>query len=162
MEGHTTVCVRGPLPADIASTILKLIGEAYPSTKVQTAGPGDALNLLIPKNERPVHPDSPSAGEPMELYRLDVNGASFSTSLELGATMTRVMEESFAEFDAENYVEMKLSVPTSEGGTHHYAMIFARTEGQSPHELRQKAERRAEAAESEVERLKEELAKLRG
>lgn len=162
MDGHTEIRIRGPIPADLASTLLALVGGAYPSAKAQSAAPGDALSLLIPDEDRPVHPDSPPTGHVAEVFRIDAEGLSFSTPYELASAMTQVLEDAFAEFEPENYLETKLSVPTAEGGERRYAMIFARTPGQSPHELRQAAERRAEAAEAEVQRLQAELARLEG
>lgn len=131
MDGHTEVHIRGPLPADILGTLLQVVGSTYPSTKIGTGSHGDALTLLIPDGERPESPETPT-GQPLEIVRLDPSGATFSTPHELAASMTAVMEEAFAEFEPDNYLETQVSVPTSEGGHRRYAMIFARTPGQSP------------------------------
>lgn len=161
MDGYTEVHIRGPLPADILCTLLQAVGNTYPSTRISTGSPGDALTLLIPDGERPESPGTPT-GLPLEIVRLDPSGVSFSTPQELAATMTAVMEEGFAEFEPENYLETQVLVPTSEGGHRRYAMIFARTPEQSPHELRLAAEGELERARVEIARLREQLAVVEG
>lgn len=153
MDGYTPVHIRGPLPADILGTLLKVIGTTYPTARLSTASDGDAFTLLIPDGERPVDPES-NAGEALEVLKLDPSGISFSTPKELAAAMTAVMEEAFAEFEPDNYVETEVSVPASEGGWRRYAMIFARSHEQSPHELRQAAEAKLAETEAEIERLR--------
>lgn len=146
LSDHTDVRIRGPLPLDVASTLLQVIDRVYPGTKVTTARGDDALHLLIPVGERPVCPDL-DEGLPVEVIKLNPDGMTVSTPQGLATMLTGIMEDAFAEHEADNYVEWSTRVPASEGHRQ-YVMTFARSQQQTPAELRTKAERElAEARE---------------
>lgn len=150
--GHSQVRIRGPLPMDVAGSLLTAVGTLYPGTRIANSQAGDALNLLIPDTDRPAM-EGLDFGEPLEVIRLDTSGLSVTTPTQVATVLAATMESALAEHPAaENYLEMKLQTPDGEGGQ--YVLIFARSEGQTPHELKV-------AAEDEVSRLRGQVADLR-
>lgn len=154
---HSDLRIRGPLPMDVAGTLLAMIASAYPGAQVQTAAAGDALHVLIPNDQRPEDPELPE-GLPLEVLRLDTTGLALSTPREVAAALTQVFEQVMVEHDPENYVELTIEVPRNEKDVAKYALVFARTSDQTPHQLRQEADRRLEEARARIAELKARLA----
>lgn len=148
----TRVTVSLPLPADVAGTIMKLIGTAYPSARME-AGHG-AMVFLIDDDARPVEVDefTPETREGDTLItKLDAGTFGFSSET-LAAAMLEVVEGTLENTPgAINYIEQKLYSRTT---GKRYAMTFQREDGKTPHELRT-------AADTEVDHLQQVLAKTR-
>lgn len=153
---HSDLRIRGPLPMDIAGTLLGMIASAYPGAQVQTASAGDALHVLIPNDQRPDDPELPD-GMPLEVLRLDTSGLALSTPREVAAALTQVCEAVMAEHDPQNYVELTIEVPQDDGFDK-YALAFARTIDQTPHQLHLDAERRLGEAQARIAELEAQLA----
>jgi hypothetical protein len=86
----------------------------------------------------------------VDVLELGPQGISISRPQQMSAMMLQVLIESFAENpDAVNYLENKVRDPAT---GNEYVLIFARSAGQTPHELRMAAEARLEAARAEVHR----------
>lgn len=148
----TRVEVKLPLPADVAGTIMKLIGTAYPTARMETAFQG--MVFLIDDDARPVEVEefTPDAREG-DTQITELGGDTFGFSSEtLAAAMLEVVEGALdGTPGAVNYIEQKL---WSRATNKQYVMTFQRAEGKTPHELRT-------AADAEVAHLEQVLAKTR-
>lgn len=133
-----------------------MIASAYPGARIQTATAGDALHILIPNDQRPEGPELP-VGLPLEVLRLDTFGLALPTPREVAVALTQVFEEVMAEHDPQNYVELTIEVPRGEGGAAKYALIFARANDHTPHQLGQDADRRLEEAQARIAELEARL-----
>lgn len=154
-HSDTHVRIAGPLPLDVAGTLLTAIGTVYPTTRLAAAADGDAMHLLIADTDRPRLPELANV-EPAVITGIDPAGIRFSTGPEIGAILAQALDNVIEEHDAENYVEFSYESPRSR-----YTMVVARSGRQTPHALRVAAEERAEAAESRARALEEELEELR-
>lgn len=155
---HVQIC--GPVPLDVAGTLLTAIGRVSPGTRLAPVDHGDALNLVIPASDRPVDADL-SEGLPVEVLRLDPSGLSLTTPRDIAVLLATVMEEAFAENEPENYLEFTMEVsPTSASGRR-YATAFAHSREQTPAQLRAAAERKLEEANARVAGLEAQVAAVR-
>ncbi|MEH0110527.1 hypothetical protein V6N00_12525 [Tersicoccus sp. MR15.9] len=159
-DAATHVQIRGPLPLDVAGTLLNAIGRVYPSTRVAPVDYGDALHLVIPRGDRPVDADL-SEGLPVEVLRLDPSGLSLTTPREIAVMLATVMEDAFAENEPENYLEFTMEVRPTSGRGRRYAMAFARSREQTPAQLRETAERKLEEANARIADLEAQVAAVR-
>lgn len=159
-DNHAEVRIRGPVPLDLAGTLLKAIGTLYPGTRIAPGRDGDALTLLIPDEDRPAA-EGLDVGPPLEMIRLDPTGLTLGTPPELAATLARMAAETLGENpDAENYLEWTFHVPGDDDCR--YVLTFARSTEQTPHELRLAAEKTLKAAQEENARLATRVAELEG
>lgn len=165
-EEFVDVRIELPLPMDITATLLRVIGLTWPGTMIKD-GKGEwrsdsRLVLAIPTAER--H-KSPKKAEKYAKAKAHLDGWADTVLNDLGPSgfgfglpeyiaelligMCRVQFEMFP--DAENYLES--TVYDRENHTS-YVVICARSEKQTPHELRQQAEAERDDALREVERLR--------
>lgn len=134
----TRVTVNLPLPADMAGTIMKLIGTAYPTARLETGF--HTMVFLIDQDARPVEvaefsPDHVEGD--VQITGLDKSTFSFSSE-SLAAAMLEVVEGTLdGTPGAVNYIEQKLY---SRATGKQYVMTFQREDGKTPHELRQTAD----------------------
>jgi hypothetical protein len=151
----TRIQVALPLPMDVAGTVMRLIGTAYPQALME--GNGRNMTFLIPEKARP-RKVAKTKGKPEErldvdsdLLELGPDGISISTPEALAAAALEIMRASFEQFpDAKNYLEQRCYDRATNRG---YVMTFQRVEGKSAHELRQEAERKLELAEARIAEL---------
>lgn len=158
-----------PLPIDITATLIQVIGLTWPGTMIKD-GKGEwrsdnRLVLSIPDAERHKSPKKAEKYAKVKAH-LDANTDAWINSLGPGGTsiglpeyvsrlLIAMCQAQFEQFpDAENYIESK--VYDTENHTH-WVVICARSDEQTPHELRQQAEAERDELRAEVERLREQL-----
>lgn len=157
-EGTDThLRIRGPLPFDVAGSILPAIGALYPNTQMTQADGDDVLHLVIPARDRPVAEGLGEGIEPVEVVRIDPQGIKFATVEEVGEFLVTIMENALAAQAPENYLQWSYEVPRGRGHAR-YVLIVARSREQTPHELQQAAEARANAAEAKLAAVKAKVA----
>jgi hypothetical protein len=158
----TDLTLTGSVPLDVAGTLMSLVGAAYPSTTVSSDRNG--LTFHIEDGDRSTDPDlftkaaalRQEADEfSLETYLQHIGGGEVAVTLPqiLAATLVGLAEGMFEEHSPDvNYLETVVSSTTHP--EQRWAVIVSRSAGRTPHELRTKAEARADAAEAEVARLK--------
>lgn len=164
MSQNVEVRIELPLPIDISATLISIIGLTWPGTLIKNGGPGSLL-LEIPDAER--HKNAKRAAEyakvkkhldaeaDVDLTELDPNGAGFGLPEYLAAYYTTMARAVFAANpDAVNYLETVLPDPQS---STRYVFHVARSEGQTPHKLRMKAETELEQVRAERDQLRAQL-----
>jgi hypothetical protein len=157
-----------PLPLDVSSTLLKIIGLTYPGTLIADDGHDwkheRQLVLHIPHSER--HRNA--KGRKKYLAEKDERDAWVGSLTELGPNSVGVSpheslvkmwvdlaRETMAMFpDAENYLE---TTAFDKATNDRYVFYVARSEKQTPHALRLKAEERVAELERRVQELEDEL-----
>lgn len=155
MSTNTTVIsVKLPLPLDVAATITKLIGTAYPNAKMQFAeAPADHMNIIIDLEDRiDDEDDLESVLEKFEKEPIDPSvGESTYTKygVEPPQWLVNAIGAVAAEYleDAENYKQTSFHLVHN---GQEMVMTVARSEEQTPHALRT-------AAEARVQKLEEAL-----
>lgn len=142
MSADVKIRIDLPLPMDVAGTLMKLVGLAYPDALME--GNGRSMTFVLPEGTRPRKVAKTKAkaetvlDETTDLLEIGPDGISISTPEHLAAACLEIMKTSFEQYpDAKNYLEQKVY----DRATHkHYAMTFQRVEGKSPAELRTQAE----------------------
>lgn len=156
----TTITVGLPLPMDVAGTVMKLIGTAYPNASISNGAGG--MNFSIPYGDRPKElPEDFSPETQLEnsaevlSFGPDENGAltlGISTPSDLAEICFEVMRTSFeGNPDALNYLETKCY---DRNNHDFYIMTFQRGKGKTPHEMRQLAETKLEEANAKIDELR--------
>lgn len=156
------VRIELPLPLDVLSTLMQVIELTYPGTMIR-GGKGEwrsenRLVLAIPTVER--HKSAKKAEKYAKakahldghadatINQLSPGGVPVGLPAYVSRLLVAMCQAQFAAYpDAENYLES--TVYDRENNTS-YVIICARSEKQTPHALRMKAE-------AEVERLRAEL-----
>ncbi|WUT94725.1 hypothetical protein SUAREZ_77 [Mycobacterium phage Suarez] len=163
------VRIRLPLEMDVASTLIKIIGKTWPRTIIGTPE-SDLLQdrelvLLIDQQDR--HKSAKAAKKYRELRenaspwtgwltKLSPDGVGIAPEEWLTKTWAHIARQMFEQNPAAaNYTES--TVFDAETGQR-YVFWCARSEGQTPHELRMAAEKRAEELETENAELKLQIA----
>ena len=155
---HTELRIRGPLPFDVAGSLLNAVGTMYPGTRIASSARGDALTLLIPEADRPAAGTS-DIDIPLEVIRFDPDGLATVTPPGLATAMATMMNDLFTETPAaENYLEFTFTDP--EDPHDEYVLICVKPGGETPHQLRLTAESKAKAASEEIARLQARVAEL--
>lgn len=150
-----------PLPMDVAGTLMRLIGTAYPNARISNST--DGMDFEIPLSDRPrdipedfdvdsIDPDD------SHLLSFGPEGLQISSPQDLTSLLLDVMKTSFAENPgAENYLETRCF---DRENHEFYVMTFRRLHGKTPHEMRQKAEAERDALQAELNATKENLKSL--
>lgn len=154
-ENKTRIQVNLPLPMDVAGTVMRVIGMAYPEALIEAGG--RSMTFLIPEGARP-RKGSKAKAKPeergdveTELLELGPQGISISTPEALAAASLEIMRSLFEQFpDAKNYLEQRCYDRATNRG---YVMTFHRVEGNTPHEMRQKAEDKLKRIEAAIKLL---------
>lgn len=143
---QTRIEVQLPLPADVAGTLMKLIGTAYPRARMEAAA--SRMVFVIDGSQRPLPVDefTPDTRDG-DTVITNMGGSTFGFSSEsLAAAMLEVVEGALADTpEAINYIEQQLYSRTT---GKRYVMTFQHADGKTPHELRLEAE--AEVARLEA------------
>lgn len=155
IDGMTRIQIALPLPMDVAGTVMRVIGMAYPEALME--GRDRSMTFLIPEGARPRKGTKakakPEKREELDTELLEVGpeGVSISTPEVLAAHALEIMKASFKEFpDAKNYLEQRCYDRETHKG---YVMTFQRVEGKTAHELRQEAEAKLAKAEARIAEL---------
>lgn len=173
-EEFVDVRIELPLPMDITATLLRVIGLTWPGTLIKD-GKGQwrsdsRLVLAIPKSER--H-KSPKKAEKYEKVKAHLDGWADTVLNDLGPSgagfglpeyvadlligMCRMQFELYP--DAENYTEAEVY---DRENHQRYVVICARSDEQTPHELRRQAEAGRDVALAETARLQRAVARVLG
>lgn len=156
------ITLGGSIPLDVAGTLMKLVGSAYPSTTVSSDHRG--MTFHIDHADRVEDPGvfdraaelKVAADEwTLDTYLRRLGDGALEVSLPqiLTATLAGLAEGMFAEHGEDvNYLETTCASPSHPG--QRWAVIAARTAGRTPNELRRAAEARADRAEAESTRLR--------
>lgn len=175
-EGFVRLNIGLPLPLDVVTLTSTVLSKAWPGSKIDgnysggLLGMGSGvLSILIPEKEarRPrkvtAKAIEEARPEPTDLgpeWDGDVIGVQaegedgivfrFGTPEALGNLLVQSCREVLAEQpEAANYLEWTMH---EKDGSATYVLSVARSAGQTPHELRMKAERERDEALREVER----------
>lgn len=164
----TRVSIKLPLPLDIIQTLGRVLGSVYPSTKMATdAQPGSLgqeLVYWVSSEDRAASLDTddpevvavPSAGDVEALLTSVRDGSlGFSVPEYFTLMMGEMVGDILADDSIDNYIEMGV---VKEGKR--YSIIAARSEGQTPHALRQAAEEALLAEKARTRVLKAKLEEL--
>jgi hypothetical protein len=163
-EDPVVVKIELPLPMDIAGTLIDIIGKTWPHTMItddEHRYPSER-RLALQIDERDRHKSAKAKakyqkikqyadGWVNDLCELGPNGVSVSPHeilMKLWADLARKTFDMFP--DAPNYIESTVFDPETRA---RYVIYAAKSDRQTPHELRKKAE-------AEVERLKAQVAEL--
>lgn len=157
----TTIEINLPLPIDVVSTLMLLIGSAYPDSVLTQQGRWDnRMGFKIPAGSR-VKKISKTAAAKMkqdasEMDGFDVteanpNGFAWAMPEDVANMCREVIEAAFKDNpDAANYLEWV--VRGNETGKR-YVMTFCRSKQQTPHDLRMAAEAKLAIAEARIKEL---------
>ncbi|HEY1178473.1 MAG TPA: hypothetical protein VGF17_20140 [Phytomonospora sp.] len=163
------IVVGGPLPMDVATTLMQLIGAAWPSAVIDTSGrhagqlsrwDSPALVMLIDPKARAKRVTKKQVAEAKQ-YDDGEGGSLVAITEEDGHTVVKmgdtpeelqlflggVAHDLFAQIGGDNYVEW--TVRTGDGA-HTYVLSIARSKRQTPHALRTKAEKDLEELRAAV------------
>lgn len=169
----TDIAIQLPLPMSVTGTLMNLIGAAWPDAVVADNREGlltggkhmvlripDAAPAAVSAEAIAAAKVEPGEDD-VDLLELGPQGISLRRPDELTAMMLQIMRAGFQEHpDAVNYLENKVYDPTTR---EEYVLIFARSEGQTPHELRMAAEAKLETARADVHReIMQSLLDLKG
>lgn len=159
------VTLGGSIPLDVASTLMRLVGSAYRSTRVSSDHRGMVFHIDHADRvedesvfERAAELKATADEWTLDTYLRQLGDGAVEMTLPqiLTATLVGLAEGMFAEHGQDvNYLE---TVCTSR--THpdqRWAVIVARSAGRTPNELRRAAEERADRAEEESSRLRRKL-----
>lgn len=145
------------LPMDIASTLMRLLGTAYPHSMIGPAPRFGGMSFRIPDSdrEREFPADEDLVADPADTSGLDVKvtdigsgGVGFTTPKEIADLCLPLVKGMFEDFpEAENYLEMRCN-DAATGDM--YVLSFARSARQTPGELRRAAEAKHDAILSEM------------
>lgn len=156
-DDWTEVNIAAPLPLDVAGTLLSLIGAAYPSCVINTAGAKDrwsdrpeyALQLRIDPTERAKRVTKKQAAElvddasDVDVLGFDDGWLSTATPDELGLALGGIAHAMFTATDgAINYVEWQVHTKDKD---HRYVLSVAKSKGQTPHAMLTAAKERLTA-----------------
>lgn len=158
----TDIAIQLPLPMSVSATLMNLVGAAWPDAEMVNNKDGiltGGRHMVLRVPDRPARTPEPDAiaaaivepgTDDVDLLELGPQGISISRPQQMSAMMLQVMIESFAENpDAVNYLENKVRDPDT---GNEYVLIFARSSGQTPHELRMAAEQRVDSVHATVHR----------
>lgn len=141
----TRVVVELPAPLDVVSTLLRVIGETYPSTVVAPGWNG-RTTLVIPDADRPRHADevdkTPEEAVDITLNRWGNDGMALGLEEAVFTFLTEPVLALLDEYGVENYLEQE--VVTEDG--RRYVVVMCRSSEQTPHALRTRAETEARAS----------------
>ena len=153
IKGDTEICIRTPLALDVTSTLMALISAAYPSARIATNR--SDLTILIANGDRARRPTKKELAEalhtsenPTEESALngfreedDALVAEFGLSLASSHRLANFCYGMLTMEGAANYVEFE----ARDKDNVTYWVAACRSEEQTPHKLRIKAETKLEA-----------------
>lgn len=163
------VSIALPLPIDITATLINIIGLTYPGAAFKEGRGGgyggNRLVLSIPAQDRhksakkaekyqraKVHLDAETEAFISEL-RPDAVGSGLPEHLaQMFVAMAKTWFDAYP--DAQNYLE---SMVYDRETRRSWVFTVARSQEQTPHELRRRAEAERDALAAEVQRLREQL-----
>lgn len=156
------ICIQYPMPLDVSANIIAALGAMYPDATIRTDDHRSGRAMVIDLGTRTARSNKRRlAGEMTKpIVDAEVSGWSDGT---LSVTTPREAVEMLAEWarivltgmDAANYVEQGATLPADGEHPERTLLVTACwSRGQTPHELRMAAEKRAEAAEAELARLR--------
>jgi len=158
----TAIQIALPLPMPVVGTLMNLIGAAYPDAEMGNSASG--LKFLIPSNAVPQELPTdftpvPSGEDDVNVTSLGPDGIAINTPAELASVCLHIMKATFEEFpDAKNYLETQC-YDREEGKS--YVLTFRRAECNTPHQMRQIAEKERDDAKAELKKVQKELAKTK-
>lgn len=168
--------IRLPLKLDIAAALTKAIGTMWPEAVMLTDGYGGDLVAGIPKGakartaKRPLQAAAREVSDTdpqVTLTKLTPNGGTIL--LEPQDAMRHLAEWAYTVLTATdgaiNYVEQQVHLPddlAAEHGHHRLTITAAWSEHQTPHELREKAEQKAQDLEARLTEAHNKIRQLGG
>lgn len=149
--------VATPLPSNVVMTLVALVDAAWPGSQLAVNEDRSTHQVIFRiDNAARRHVDDADAAalrvDPngIEVTSLGPDGVGVITPVEITASLLPAIQAAFEKFpDAENYLEMQIDDP-SDG--HRYILTFARSQGQTPHALRLRAEQDLEDARGRIHR----------
>lgn len=165
----TEIRIALPLPIDITGTLINIVGKTWPGAVVKDDGTDwknhRQLVLEIPDSDR--HRTAKKAKKYAQVKQhltaeadaliteLGPNGAGFGIPEYLADILVGMARIWFTqEPDAKNYIESTIRDPETR---QRYVFYVAKSEGQTPHKLRAKAEAELETVTAERDQYKREL-----
>lgn len=158
----TDIAIKLPLPMSVTGTIMNLVGAAWPDAMIVDNQDGiltggKHMVLRIPdappaevSNEQLAAAKVQPGEDDVDVHELGPQGISVGRPEQLSAMMLEILLASFEDNpDAVNYLESKVRDPKT---YQEYVLIFARSQGQTPHQLRMAAEAKLESARADVHR----------
>jgi len=157
------ICIQYPIPLDVSANIIAALGAMYPDATIRTDDPRSRNAMVIDLGARTARSNKRRIAAEMIEPEVDAEVSGFadgtlsvSTPREAVVALAEWAHIALAGMDAANYIEQAATLPADGDRPERTLLVTACwSRGQTPHELRQAAEKRAEAAEAE-------LAKLRG
>lgn len=165
----TQIRIELPLPIDITGTLINIVGKTWPGTMIKDDGTNwcgeRRLVLEIPDDQRHKSPKTAkkyaevkqhlSAEADALITKLGPNGAGFGIPEYLADILIGLTKIWFTqEPGAKNYIETTVRDPESH---QRYVFYVAKSEKQTPHALRTKAEAELETVKAERDQYKREL-----
>jgi uncharacterized protein (DUF2267 family) len=153
-DDHITVDIALPLPSDVVTTLINVVGLAYPGTMIDVSGERvrterEMLRLRIPQGERNRDSASREAIANAKRCSVDEHEATLTSFRDtLAAQTPQQVSEILGSIAAQifvdnptalNYVQTEMSA-RDPADQHRYVVIVAKSDGQTPHALRRKAE----------------------
>ncbi len=165
-DGPVVVRIELPLPMDIAATLIDIIGKTWPRTMIADDEHKSERRLALHIDQRDRHKTakkqqkyeeikSYADGWVSNLTELGPNSVGVSPHEILAKMWVDLARQTFTMWpDANNYVESTVY----DDETHQrYVFWVAKSDRQTPHELRQQAEARVEELQAKVAELEEPL-----
>lgn len=156
----TTIEINLPLPIDVVSTLMLLVGSAYPDATLTDQGRyGRKLGFKIPAGSRTKKLSKTAAaklkqdgtGFDFDVTEAGPQGFAWAMPEHIADMCRDVIETAFKDNpDAANYLEW---VVQSSDGTGRYVLTFCRSKTQTPHALRMAAEAKLATAEARIKEL---------
>lgn len=158
-DDTTTIRVELPLPLDVASNLMNVLGTIYPNARVRPFD-GSHMTIEVDLADRVPDNDVESYMEQFDPELLEPGvGASHITEAGIAppewlAHIATTMMEAALE-GAPNYIEAPFTMKSGSG----MLLTVARSTEQTPHALLQEAKKRNEDLERELESLYAQLEK---
>lgn len=150
------VRIEYPVPLDVAGNLTKALGLMYPDATIRSDDPKSDTCLVLDLGSRTARVSKKRLTEELlepvdaDLVRMRDGTVGVSTPEEAKAGLAEWAAVLLMSQDAFNYVEQ----PVTDRETGRTFLVTACwSAGQSPHELRMVAEKRAEVAEARVAEL---------
>lgn len=163
MSTDRRICVMYPIPLDVSGNIIMALGTMYPDAVIRTDDPRSRDGLVIDlgtrkarSSKRRITAEMDTEESEATLTGLGDGMIQFATPKEATETLAVAANIMLTSHEATNYVEQEVHMEDGRSFVFHACW----SKGQTPHELRIKAEKRAEKAEGLVAELEATIAGL--
>lgn len=150
------ICIMYPIPLDVSGNIILALGTMYPDAVIRTDDPRSDRSLVIDlgtrkarSSKRRIVAEMETEESEAEITGLGDGVMQFTTPKEATETLAIAANIMLTSHEATNYVEQLVHMNDGRSFVFHAAW----SKGQTPHELRMKAEARIVELEARIAEL---------